>query len=156
MKEPVMSNYDLLLETSMIVVDKMVKNSLIKIFQKVDEPTKLELWKFIKPFRVALANAFGVDEKKHGFTHEVTMPKSVVNILGKNKFEKLCSEISKVFGISAQFVTKKDIPFNAENLKCSLCHIPLLIAYELTEEQMANILTNVGETANIIWIKVEE
>lgn len=156
MKEPVMSNYDLLLETSMLVVDKMVKNSLIKIFQKLDEPTKLEMWNFIKPFRVALANSFGIDEKKHGFTHEVMMPKSMVNTLKKNTFEKLCSEISKVFGITAQFVTKKDIPFNAENLKSSLSHIPLLIAYELTEEQMANILSNVGDTANIIWIKVEE
>lgn len=151
-----MRNYTLALELSGKVVDNLIKNTIIKVFQKSDEKTQIEMWKFIKPFRLSLVSVFGTEENKNGYTYQLTMPKSVTHLLGKGKFEKLCSEISKVFGITAQVVTKKDIPFNAENLKSSLVHQPLLIAYELTEEQMVNVLSNVDGTANIIWIQREE
>ena len=157
MKNPIMNNYERILETSGTFTEKFVKSIGMNTFEKADEVTRLELWKFWKPFREFLKYAFGDEELKNGTTFELVKPKSVESILSKIKYSKLCSCIEETFDVSSFVVKKKDVKsFNVEELKRATYHIPLIIAYELDEEDLFKLLTKVGEMANIIWIRKED
>lgn len=156
MKNQEMNNYKFILELSGKFTESIVKSIGMKSFEKADETTRLELWKFWNPFREVMKKAFGYEEFKNGSTFELVKPKSVESILGKIKYDKLCSSVEEIFGVSSFVVKKKDFPsFNVEELKRATFHIPLIIAYELDEEYLFKLLTMVGEMANIIWIKKE-
>lgn len=157
MKTPDMNNYELILELSGTLSERLVRSVGMKTFEKADDATRLELWKFWKPFREVMRNAFAVEEFKNGSTFELVKPKSVDAILSKIKYDKLCSSIEETFGVSSFVVKKKDfLTFNVEELKRATFHIPLIIAYELDDESLFKLLTVVGEMANIIWIRKED
>lgn len=151
-----MNNYDFILKLSGNFTESIVKTIGLKSFENADEETRNELWKFWKPFCEDMRKAFGYEEFKNGSTFELVKPKSVDVILSKIKYDKLCSSVEKIFGVSSFVLKKKDfLSFNVEELKRTTFHVPLIIAYELEEEQLFKLLTVVGEMANIIWIRKE-
>lgn len=153
-----MNNYELILTLSGIKTDEILRPIGLKMIESADDATKIELWKFWKPFRECLKLCFSKEETKNGSTFELIKPKSVDTLLSKVKYDKLCKGIEESFGVTAMVLKKKDFPLDIkfEDWKFTSFHVPFIVAYELERDHMLKLLTLVGEQANVLWIRKED
>ena len=133
-------NYYKFLNMSDFVVEDLSK----KWFSETPELQK-ELYK-------ALYITFAEEATKNGVFVELSI---FDNVPSYEVFTELTKDIETIFGVTAYCLTEdSDISnINPEKFTNSLLHIPLIIAYKCSFEKVFTLLRNVGEFANIIWIR---
>lgn len=107
---------------------------------------------FNEEFKEALFNCFCHEEKKNGYFFGVT---ELCTMYGE-EVEKIMYSLYYWFDVSTFCVydgDKVEEILKIEELKNSLFHIPLIVAYKCSIETVFKIQRIVGEFANIIWLR---